>query len=417
MSAALIFACSPIEERDEMTGHLTAEELQVTATPVVVNGVNSNKIILENHSPVLSSWNYGTGTTSKAYDEVLVTSTGDIVITFTGRNGDGTTITKDLHVNVESIVFEVTGMDLFIGDGSKTWVFDAFTDNNHPYGIGGVGDKFASWWGPEYGDFSEWDAKITFALDGGAIFTKTLADGTEQKGTFSFDLSKTAAGGWSQGILSLKGATIPNAYSINNKAGEAYDFYIVTLADDQLILANVTGNGVPTDPSGEANFWMFRPEGFTLADNSEQIAILSGGSERTWGWGKGNVWGNGGPGSKGPGWWMLDSDGVDGQKPGEGTGASMVFTSDGKLTLNLNDGTSIAGTYKVNMGKTVEGWTIGLLTTEDVYVPCGFSPNAPDKPRVYEYHIVILDETQMVLAHVYPDNPDEAWYWIFTPSE
>ncbi|MDR1937641.1 MAG: hypothetical protein LBQ73_03965, partial [Tannerellaceae bacterium] len=329
MGAALL-ACTPTENRDELSGSLAADQLQISATAEVVNGVRSNKIILENHSPVLSHWDYGMGTSSKAYDEVLVTSVGDVVVKFTGKTGDGGTVTKDLTVNVESIVFEVVGMDKFIGDGSKTWVLDAFTDNNHPYGIGGAGsDKSATWWGPEYGDFSEWDAKITFSLDGGAIFTKTLSDGTVQKGTFSFNLTKKI-GNWSQGILSLKGATIPHAVSVNNGAGEAYDFYIITLEDDQLVLANMSGNGVPDDVSGgEANFWMFRPEGFTLADNSEQLAFLNGGSEKTWGWADGVVFGNGGSTGTGPAWWTMDANGVNEQKPNEGAGATMTFAADG----------------------------------------------------------------------------------------
>lgn len=262
LGAVMLVACDPVENRDILSGVVTADQLNVSATPVVVDGLRSNKIILENHSPVLSSWDYGVGTTSRAYDEVLLTSTGDVVIKFTGKNGDGSTVTKELTVNVEAIAFEVVGMDLFIGDGSKTWVFDAFTDNNHPYGIGGAtGDKSPTWWGPEYGDFTEWDAKITFSLDGGAVFSKTLSNGTVQKGTFSFNMAKKVAG-WSEGILTLKGATIPHAVSVNNGAGDAYEFYIITLAEDQLILSNVSGNGTPDAPSGEANFWMFRPEGW-----------------------------------------------------------------------------------------------------------------------------------------------------------
>jgi hypothetical protein len=261
-------ACDPITQSgDELTGSLTADQLDVKATPVVVNGQRTNKIILENNSPILSLWNYGMGTTSKAYDEVLVTSTGDITVQFTGRNGDGSTVTKNINVNVETIYFPVTGLDKFTGDGSKTWVFDAFTSNNHPYGIGGAGsDKTTTWWGLEYGEFSESDATITFSLDGGAIFIKTLGNGTQQKGTFSFNLAKKI-GSWSQGILSLKGATIPHAVSLNDPNGEAYEFYILELEDDLLVLANARGNGVPNDPEGEANVWMFRPEGYTVADS------------------------------------------------------------------------------------------------------------------------------------------------------
>ncbi len=419
MGFLLLVACDPVESRDKMTGAITADQLDIKVTPEVVNGVRSNKLILENNSPVLSFWNYGVGTTAKAYDEVLVTSVGDILVTFTGRNGDGSTLTKEITVNVEAIVYEVTGMDKFIGDGSKTWVFDAFTDNNHPYGIGGaVSDFSPTWWGPEYGEFDEWDASMTFALDGGAIFTKTLSNGTQQKGTFSFNLSKKV-GTWSQGTLSLNGATIPNAYSVNKKAGEAFDFYILVLEDDQMVLANMSGNGIPDDPGSgsEANFWMFRPEGYTATDNTEQMEFLTGGTEKVWTWVAGNeAFGNNSPTASAPGWWVLPRDGsIDEQVPGEGTGATMTFSMDGTLTKKRNDGTESVGSYKVNMGKFVEGWSIGTLQTTDVTVLAGVA-FVEDKIDISEYSIISLDENNFVLGYVSSAKPDEGYYWVFAPQ-
>jgi hypothetical protein len=418
---ALLTACDPVESRDEMTGAITAEQLDISVTPEVVDGVRSNKLILENRSPVLSFWNYGVGTSAKAYDEVLVTSVGDIEVLFTGRNGDGSTITKTVSVNVESIVYEVTGMDKFIGDGSKTWFFDTFTDNNHPYGIGGVGDKSPTWWGPEYGEFNEWDASMTFSLDGGAIFTKTLSDGTRQTGSFSFNLTKKV-GDWSQGILSLKGATIPNAYSINNAAGEAYEFYIIVLEDDQLVLSNMPGNAIEDNPGAgsEANYWMFRPEGYTAFDATEQMALLTGGTEKVWTWTTGNTaWGNSAVDSSGPGWWVLPRDGsIDDQAPGEGDGATMIFTGDGKMIKKKNTGESIEGTFSIG-APVSERWTTGTLKTKDVTVLCGIAGNNQDqgyedgKMPVYQYGIVELTETKMVLGFNNPGG-GEGWYWIFT---
>lgn len=416
MAALILLAgCNPVESRSEMTGAITAEQLDISVTPETVNGVRSNKLILENRSPTLSHWDYGTGTSSKAYDEVLVTSVGDIDILFTGLNGDGTAVSRTITVNVESIVYEVTGMDKFIGSGSKTWVFDAFTDNNHPYGIGGVGDRSATWWGPEYGEFNEWDASITFSLDGGAIFTKTLSDGTTQKGSFSFNLAKKV-GNWSKGILSLKGATIPNAYSINNRGAEAYDFYIIELEDDLMILANISGNGVPDAPGegSEANFWIFRPEGYTAFDGSEFIAALAGDSEKTWGWGNGNgILGNNAVYVSAPGWWVLNADDVNGQAPGEGTGATMVFTSDGTLKINRNDGTSAQGTFSIAAPRGgPEGWSKATLKTADVAVLCGIAFNEGNGP-VNEYQILSIDDTKITLANM-QQNEEAGWYWIFT---
>ena len=53
----------------------------------------NNKVVVDNHSPVLSLWDYRTGTTSKS-DTVLLVTNGEHEILFTGLNPDGTRISK-----------------------------------------------------------------------------------------------------------------------------------------------------------------------------------------------------------------------------------------------------------------------------------------------------------------------------------
>lgn len=433
IGTAVLVACDPIESREPMGGAITAEQLNVTVTPVEVDGVKSNKLILENHSPVLSRWDYGMGISSKAYDEVLVTSVGDMVVTFIGLNPDGTKITKEIPVTVESIVFEVVGMDKFIGSGSKTWVWDEFTNERsfggvdavYPYGISGAGDKTPGWWGLAYGDFSESDATMTFSLDGGAIFVKTLGDGTQQKGTFSFNMTKKVDK-WSQGILSLKGATIPHPVSMNSPAGDAYEFYILELEDDQLVLANVSGNGVPDRPDdgGEVNIWMFRPQGYTAADNSEQMAAITGGSEKVWTWkndSDASIWGNGGyRGNTAPAWWGRTIKDIDQQTTTDGVGATMKFSADGTLVKTKVDGSTETGTFAIDMGKpTMTGddskvWAMGKLKTKETTLLLGLSPNEGNAP-VYAYDILSLTDNAMTVAYAKDgEGPGgEAWYWFF----
>src|SRR5690554_5677349 len=107
MFLLLVLACEPIENRLPMGEALTAEQLDISATPVMVNGKRSNKIVMENHSPVLSSWNYGVGLSQKMTDTVLLVIEGDNEIIFNGLNPDGTFITKSLIVNVEELSFPV----------------------------------------------------------------------------------------------------------------------------------------------------------------------------------------------------------------------------------------------------------------------------------------------------------------------
>ena len=38
----MMVACDPIEDRDVMSGAITANDLQISATPVLVNGKKSN---------------------------------------------------------------------------------------------------------------------------------------------------------------------------------------------------------------------------------------------------------------------------------------------------------------------------------------------------------------------------------------
>src|SRR5690606_11895044 len=81
-----VSACEPIEDRMDMGGAITAEQLDVTATLVVVDGKRSNKVVLNNKSPLLSSWDFIIGTTQKKTDTVLLVIEGENEMTFTGLN-------------------------------------------------------------------------------------------------------------------------------------------------------------------------------------------------------------------------------------------------------------------------------------------------------------------------------------------
>ena len=443
IAAAMAFiSCDPVENRFDMGGAITVDQLDVTVTALVVDGVRSNKLILENRSPILSSWNYGMGISTSAHDTVLVSATGDLIVTFTGLNANGSIITKDIPVTVDAIIFQVVGMDLLIGDGSKTWVWDEFTNERDfggtaifPYGIGGVwpddtsanGDKSPAWWGLTFGnpDFFEDDATMTFALnDDGAVFVKTLANGTEKKGSFSFNLSKGFMD-WSKGILSLKGATIPHPVSMNNPAGDAYEFYILALEEDQLVLATGTGNTIVKNPQGEVNIWMFRPKGWEPATNEEQMAAITGGDKKIWTWDEkaDAVWGIGPFLSSGPVWWAppLGTGDFESQVEGEGKGATMTFSMAGTLDKTLQDGSVKSGTFGINMNKPTldpdgDIWAMGKLNTSDVTILFGRNPNGPGKPNVYSFDILKLTDSEMVLCFGEPDGSGDngaAWYWFF----
>jgi len=264
--AVALVACDPIEDRQPMGGAVTAEQLNIKATPIVVDGKNSNKIVLENNSPVLSLWDYGLGTTNKAYDEVLLVLKGENKIVFTGLNADGTKITKELTVNVDELSFEVPKeWALLCGDGAKTWVWDDTQPEGAVWGNGGyLGNKEPGWWKVAIADLDEQAAgegagsEMIFSTSGSTL-TKNRSNGTTEAGTFSFDMSKQTMdeGGkvWGIGKLYTKNVTILVGKSPDEEGAPAYEFDILNLTDDQMALAYaVPGTGA----WGTAYFWMFK---------------------------------------------------------------------------------------------------------------------------------------------------------------
>ncbi|MCD7915586.1 MAG: hypothetical protein LUG96_10290, partial [Tannerellaceae bacterium] len=169
-------------------------------------------------------------------------------------------------------------------------------------------------------------------------------------------------------------------------------------------------------------------------DNSEQMAYLTGGSEKAWTWDdtqpdNGNgpaVWGNGAYlANSTPEWWSPGLAGMDETAPGEGDGAYMVFIDDGTLTIHKTNGSTETGTFSITVNTNEvtynddgEVWALGRLYTSTVTVLAGISPNEGNS-RVYGYDVLSLDEEKMVLS--YPTNGfdsgaatwSEAFFWLF----
>lgn len=261
----LCVACDPVENRLPMGDPITAEQLNITATPLVVNGKRSNKIVMENHSPVLSSWDYGVGISHKMTDTVLLVITGDNDIVFTGLNPDGSTITKTLTVNVEELSFSVPKeWALLCGDGTKEWVW---ADGNC-WGNGGYLASFGgpAWWvlnKEQVEDQVEGeglDASMDFALSGAKLI-KNRNDGTKVSGTFSFDMTKTkhTSGGvlWAIGQLKTVGVTVLVGVSPDEGKIPVNTYDILELTEDRLVLAYAPAG---TGEWGAAYFWVFVPK-------------------------------------------------------------------------------------------------------------------------------------------------------------
>lgn len=261
---SLFMACDPIEDRIEMGGAITADQLDITATPVVVNGRNSNKVVLDNKSPVLSSWDYGVGTTQRKTDTVLLVAEGENEIVFTGLNPNGTKITKALTVNVDELTFEVPLEWGYLTDGSeKEWVWD----DTQPavWGNGGyMGNNAPAWWALPIGDIDGQapgegaGAKMVFSLRG-ARLTKIKSNGETETGSFSFDMTQTITLDdgtvWAKGRLTTRGVTVLCGISPNEGNALVYEYDILVLDNGQMALSYAIPG---TTAWGEAWFWMFK---------------------------------------------------------------------------------------------------------------------------------------------------------------
>ena len=104
LTGILTLSCTPLEDRDTLEAKsLTADQLEIAAEPVVVNGVRTNEIIVENHSPILSEWTLSTEKSTAAYHTFLSTKTGENTIHFRGFLSMGKYVEKDLTVQVDTI--------------------------------------------------------------------------------------------------------------------------------------------------------------------------------------------------------------------------------------------------------------------------------------------------------------------------
>lgn len=264
ISAVGLVGCEAVEDRLDIGGFVSADQLDITATPVVVNGKNTNKIVLNNASPVLSSWDFGVGITQRKTDTVLMVVEGESEILFTGRNPDGSEVQKTLTVNVEDLYFPVPPEWGFLTGGSeKEWEWDESKPG--VWGNGGyLGNVAPAWWTLPVGQIDGQTAnegagaKMIFNLRG-AQFTKVKSDGTTETGTFSFNMnSKTmdeAGNVWAKGKLTLKGTTVLNGISPNEGSAKVYEYDILVVDDNQLVLSYPEpGAGA----WGTAWFWMFR---------------------------------------------------------------------------------------------------------------------------------------------------------------
>ncbi|MBB4035365.1 hypothetical protein GGR21_001254 [Dysgonomonas hofstadii] len=256
-----LYACDPIENRDEMKGN-NMTEAKISATPVVVDGMNSNKVILNSEgNKCLSNWNWGTGSSSNSYVEAKLVVKGDQNITYTGLNPDGTQFQQVLTVHIETLLDVSPLWGYLCGTGTKEWTWTGTA-----WGIGEWQNATSpNWWGAGSDMMNDHEcglypyqgtgATMTFTVAGGKLTIKR-SDGKTMEGFFSIDDTKTLnrpnGNPWSVGQLKTTGVTVLHGGLINDGCAPVYQYEIVVLDDDKLVLA-------AQNSAGAGTYWMFAP--------------------------------------------------------------------------------------------------------------------------------------------------------------
>ena len=282
-AVATLFAWSCNKDKDKPSDDKSKDPVETSVDPednpeagefnvyaVEQDGKKTNKIVLEVKSnKIQGSFDYSYGQTEygKAKSEVTVPVLGEIPIVFKGTNT--TTfeeVTENFTVTVEALVFDIPeGYKLLCGEGSKTWTWDEDYSENGPWGESGFRTEYEPWddfwddfeyFSSEEGGWWGRGATITFSLEGGTKFIKTNSQGESENGTFTLDFTNPLLSVyneegldewpvWSVGNLHLNDITLPAGDNIENyrteEVGPVYDFYIVELSEDQLILACYIG--------------------------------------------------------------------------------------------------------------------------------------------------------------------------------
>lgn len=370
---ALLGACSPIEDDDTHgLADIAADQLEITATPVVENGVNSNKIVVENHSAVLSEWTLeqlasAAKVSTSAHDTLIASRLGANEVKFRGFNpSTGNYVETTLQVQVDAITQVPTDLATRLCVGQEG-------------GATGFGTEL---------DFD----KIEVIVE------------------------KDASG------LTGNRVTLRNPNPVLtewNFAGETSDKNVATLY--VFNLGEMPLSATFTKADGTVVEHTFDPiEVQTYTYKPDFLVNLTGESgERTWTWVAPPVpmYGLGGYGSDTtPSWFAFDSATLSALAGALGRGEELTGTMTFKITGELELSSGRKGTWSFNLEEGVDGWSIGKLYTQDVSVLYGYTFSAvtyTPGAEAFAYDIVVSQDGSLTLAVQDPGNAGAATFWSF----
>ena len=261
----LLFAsCDPILDNDEIGNLVPQSEFKYTITQ---DATHDYIVYVKNETPeVLFKWNSGWETSYQQNDTLIIPIAGSAPIKITAVTSGGLVeFQVDLNVvdQMEGAFSEPYWAQLTnLGDG-KTWVWD--NTKSAVWGNGGYkGCSAPCWWTVDYAGMAGQEAQndeMTLKLSGGYQLTlqaeKFPKAGTTV-GSFILDMNSTI-GTWSIGKLKTQEVTIVRGVWPNGGNAPIYDYDILLLNDDELVLSAPEGGAGAGDWS-TAWFWLFKPK-------------------------------------------------------------------------------------------------------------------------------------------------------------
>ena len=268
---------------DSMGEILSPEQLDIEVT---TDNPGSNMVILRCNTPgVIPYWITPTGKSTRMCDTIIAPFTGEFTVQFMAMCGGGASQVVEKTVNIERFDYEIDPIyTLLAGEnGSKKWVWDPNPGRDSGgccYGAGGYGwsPDVPNWGGVCLGDDGVYaDEYLVFDLEGGANVTLHRHDGSEQKGTFSFNSSvsteraaltpsfrngEPTGSGW-VGSLVISGTTVPCGELQWGMGPAREEFEIAVLSHDEMILIQWMGSPILCDPDWAtgSTHWCFVRDG------------------------------------------------------------------------------------------------------------------------------------------------------------
>jgi hypothetical protein len=184
----ILNACEPIEKRHEIVPILTADQLSFSASNKVPGG---NWIILQNNTPGTTAyWDWGSGTSNKSIDTIILPFKGTFNIKFTAfcANGTVTDSTKVTVAQNDDAYFDTdpAWKTLTAGGSGQTWVWALDHPSGNKGGNGPENCVTPAWWTVKPGEQLGWgeNDEVYMDLVGAANFVWKKGDGSQVKGFF-----------------------------------------------------------------------------------------------------------------------------------------------------------------------------------------------------------------------------------------